>query len=158
MRLTEEFKKQYTPDRVTQLCEEQRWSKGGLTPMSMNSFGNVPEVFKEIAQTFPEGSDAREQYMNAAQEASDIYKQQILSDIRRFSLGKGRGELENAALRLRDISNLHENTNMAMAGRIMWSSYMIGDWYMKNNPSRDNGKLVSGKDRNGVGYTQFRAK
>lgn len=158
MKLTKEFMKQYTPDKVEQLCEEQRWSESGVEAVSMSSFGNVPEYFEEIAQTFPEGSDSRERYMDAAKEAKEIYRQQILSDIRRFSSGKGRAEHENAAVRMRTISEQYKNINKAVSARAIWSSYMIGDWYMKKNPSRANGNLVSGRTENGIGYRQFRMK
>lgn len=158
MKLKNEFPKDYKPENVKQLCEENRWAKNGILTSSVGSFNNVPERFEEIAASMPAGSAERARYETAGKEADEIYRQQILSDIRKFSNGKGRAELESAANRMRHLSGQYEKSNPATAGRMMWCSYMIGDWYMQNNPSRGEGRLVSGKDQNGTKYQQFRAK
>lgn len=159
MKLKNEFPQDYKPANVKQLCEENRWAANGVSTSSVGSFGNVPERFQKIADSLPDGTRARERYENAAQEARDIYRQQILSDIRQFSKGKGRADLESVANRLRHLSDqFDQGHNKNIAGRVMWCSYMIGDWYMKNNPSKGEGRLVSGKDEKGTKYRQFRAK
>lgn len=75
--------KDLDPDNVAELCEQERWKQGSLTDLSRRHFGFVPEKFEAIANSHPEGSDERKRFMDARDEARKIYKQQIMSDLRR---------------------------------------------------------------------------
>lgn len=69
------------PDRVEDLCEAERWKSGGLTDLSKERFGFIPEKFELLAQAYPEGTEDHARFIAARDKAREIYMHQIMADV-----------------------------------------------------------------------------
>jgi hypothetical protein len=139
------------PSKVEELCRDNPWSKQGLKVSGTFGFGTIPEQFEKSAQAMPDGSELQKTYYKAYLEAREIYKHQILADVRKISKGKTRAELEGINEGLGRFAKSLEKEDNYVSNRLIWAAHMVGDWYYKNNPGAKSDKPVSGK-----GYQQFR--
>jgi hypothetical protein len=139
------------PAKVQELCNDNPWSKQGLKVSGTFGFGTIPEQFEKASQAMPEGSKAQHAYHEAYLKAREIYRDQILADVRSVSKGKDRAGLEIVNQGLGRVAKLMEDQDNYVSNRLIWAAHMVGDWYYKNNPNAKSDKPVSGKE-----YQQFR--
>jgi hypothetical protein len=151
-----DFNKKSAPDpsKVEELCADQRWSSAGFKMASLpgNKFGTLVEQFEKAAKGYDEGSEDYKIYMEARQKASDIYREQILSDIRKDTSNMNRAELETCNHRLFQRAGDFEDDDSYIRSRLLWATHMAGDWWQKNNGD------VHSRRASGPGYQQFGPK